>query len=257
MTDAGAPTSRLLGTSRYDEPSESSLGHAPSERWVFDEDVARVFEDMLRRSIPGYETMRRVVHDVASAYRKRDTDILDLGSSRGDAVAPLISKWGAHNRFLLVETSQPMVEILEKRFEGLIRAGVVEVRQKDLRTGLPPSRASVVQSVLTLQFIPVEYRAGVLRSVYEDLLEGGAFLMVEKVLGSTSELDGLIASLYYGLKRDHGYTDHEIETKRKSLESVLVPLRASWNEDLLRSAGFGQIECIWRYLNFAAWVAVK
>jgi tRNA (cmo5U34)-methyltransferase len=32
---------------------------------------------------------------------------------------------------------------------------------------------------------------------------------------------------------------------------------AKWNEDLLRDAGFRTVECFWRHLNFAGWVAVK
>lgn len=40
-------------------------------------------------------------------------------------------------------------------------------------------------------------------------------------------------------------------------EGVQVPVTASWNVDLLRSAGFRQIECYWRWCNFAAWVGVK
>ena len=36
-----------------------------------------------------------------------------------------------------------------------------------------------------------------------------------------------------------------------------MPVTAAWNEELLRTAGFGVVECFWRYLNFAAWVAVR
>jgi len=28
-----------------------------------------------------------------------------------------------------------------------------------------------------------------------------------------------------------------------------------WNEELLARAGFAQIDCVWRWMNFAAWVA--
>ena len=52
------------------------------------------------------------------------------------------------------------------------------------------------------------------------------------------------------------YTE-EIERKRLALEGVLVPMTAHWNEDLLRQAGFQQVECFWRYLNFAGWLAIK
>lgn len=52
-------------------------------------------------------------------------------------------------------------------------------------------------------------------------------------------------------------TEEQINAKRKSLEGVLVPITAKWNEDLLKNAGFKSIDCFYRYLNFSGWIAVK
>jgi tRNA (cmo5U34)-methyltransferase len=59
------------------------------------------------------------------------------------------------------------------------------------------------------------------------------------------------------LKAEHGYSREEIDRKRFSLEGVLVPVTARWNEELLAAAGFDQIDCFWRWMNFAGWVAVR
>ena len=37
---------------------ENSVGHRPDGKWAFDKNVTDVFTDMLRRSIPDYDTMR-------------------------------------------------------------------------------------------------------------------------------------------------------------------------------------------------------
>jgi hypothetical protein len=70
-------------------------------------------------------------------------------------------------------------------------------------------------------------------------------------------LDERFVEIYLNLKRANGYTREEIDRKRLSLEGVLVPVTARWNEDALRSAGFSSVDCFWRWMNFAAWVAVK
>jgi tRNA (cmo5U34)-methyltransferase len=62
---------------------------------------------------------------------------------------------------------------------------------------------------------------------------------------------------YHALKAAHGYTEEQIERKRLALEGVLVPVTARWNEDLLREVGFNQVECFWRWCNFAGWIAIK
>jgi hypothetical protein len=62
---------------------------------------------------------------------------------------------------------------------------------------------------------------------------------------------------YYGMKAQNGYTQEQIERKRLSLEGVLVPVTARWNEEMLAAAGFTQIDCFWRWMNFAGWIAIK
>ena len=59
------------------------------------------------------------------------------------------------------------------------------------------------------------------------------------------------------MKRENGYTEEEIQRKRLSLEGALVPLTARMNEDMLRGAGFHEVDCFWRWMNFAGWIAVK
>lgn len=229
----------------------------PDGAWKFDEGVTAVFEDMLKRSIPQYEVMRKAVYDLACRFQKPKTDIIDLGCSRGDAIAPLIDNFGASNCFVLVEVSQPMQEIIQKRFHGYISCGVVRPLMTDLRIEYPHVLASVTLCVLTLQFTPIEYRQRILRDIYKSTLSGGALILVEKVLGSTAEMDRMMVDLYYGMKRENQYTEEQIERKRLSLEGVLVPVTAKWNEELLHMAGFRQVDCFWRWMNFAGWVAVK
>ena len=225
--------------------------------WKFDRMVADVFADMLARSIPQYELMRELVAELAVTFAQRDTWIVDLGTSRGDALDKLVRFLGATNRYLGVEVSEPMIERARERFAGYIQTGLVDIRALDLRTDYPRVNASVTQAVLTLQFVPIEYRQAIVQSAYDATAVGGAFILVEKVLGAGAKLDALFVKHYLERKRQNGYTDEQIERKRLSLEGVLVPITAQWNELLLRNAGFTDIDCFWRCLNFAAWVAVK
>ena len=73
----------------------------------------------------------------------------------------------------------------------------------------------------------------------------------------TAAIDSTLVARYYDMKRANGYTTEEIDRKRLALEGVLVPLTGRWNEDALREAGYRQVDCFWRYLNFAGWLAVK
>lgn len=230
----------------------------PGAKWEFDPAVTAAFDDMLRRSIPSYEDMRRLCFEIGCRFVSRGTAIVDLGCSRGGALAPFIDKYGVDNRYIGLEISPPMIEAAQEAFKGYIKAGIVQIRTFDLaHTKLPNFGASLILSVLTLQFTPIEQRQRIVRQAFEALKPGGALILVEKVLGSNQQLDDLFVSEYYGLKVENGYSEEDIQRKRLALEGVLVPLTASWNEELLLRAGFGFTDCFWRYLNFAAWIAVK
>jgi tRNA (cmo5U34)-methyltransferase len=236
-------------------PVEANL--TAGERWTFDAEVTDQFGEMLERSIPDYPGMRRRTFEVASRFVRAGTAVVDMGCSRGDAIKELLDRFGARCRFVGCEVSEPMLRAARERFQGYIACGVVDIRKLDLRTDFPEERASVVLSVLTLQFTPLEYRARIVRAVWERLRPGGAFLLVEKVIGADGPMDRLLVDLYHEEKRRNGYTQEEIDRKRLALEGVLVPVTAKWNEELLRDAGFRSVECYWRCLNFAGWLAVK
>ena len=229
----------------------------PDGKWTFDGDVTDVFDNMLERSIPQYEVMRRACFGLACRYAQRKTDIVDLGCSRGEAIAALVDKFGVGNRFVGVDVSGPMLQAAEERFAGMIRAGVVSIRNLDLRTEYPPVAASVTLCVLTLQFTPIEHRLRIMQDIYDHTLPGGALIFVEKVIGSSAQIDRAMVDAYYKMKAENGYTQDQIERKRLSLEGVLVPMTARWNEEMLQMTGFRQIDCFWRWMNFAGWVAVK
>ena len=225
----------------------------PKGQWVFDREVARAFDDMLYRSIPQYNVMRSAVTDLAIRYYQPGTRIVDLGCSRGEAIAPLVDIL-KDARFTGVEISEPMREAATARFSEKPQ---VEILPLDLRTDYPEAEASVTLSVLTLQFTPIEYRQAILRKVFARTLPGGAFILVEKILGDTAELNETFVKLYYDLKAQNGYSQEQIERKRLSLEGVLVPVSASWNKELLQNAGFRHVDCFWRWMNFAGWIALK
>lgn len=229
----------------------------PAGPWEFDESVTMVFTDMLRRSIPQYEVMRKAVFDIACRFVQPGTHIIDLGCSSGDALAPLVDKFGSQCNYLGLEISEPMLKAARTRFQQEIESGFVNIKHHDLRENYPDVQASVTLCVLSLQFTPIDHRQRILYDAFQQTAPGGVLILVEKVLGTTAELTALMTDIYHELKTGHGYSKEEVERKRLSLEGVLVPVTSRWNEELLRSAGFTQVDCFWRWMNFAGWIACK
>ena len=65
-----------------DKIYEQDAGEKP---FRFNEDVANVFPDMLRRSIPGYAATIEAIGSLAARYVRGNTNCYDLGCSLGAA----------------------------------------------------------------------------------------------------------------------------------------------------------------------------
>ena len=227
----------------------------PKPKWEFDDDVARCFDnmdEMLQRSIPDYENMRSLVFSIGRHFVKENTTVMDIGCSNGNAALPFVREFG--NPFMLIDVSESFLDLCRRGFKDYPN---VKIMNHDLRNGVPSVSSSLILSILTVQFTPIEYRQKIIQSVYNALIPNGAFIFVEKLLGSSFDIDTVLVNEYYALKAENQYTQEQIKEKRKSLEGVLVPVTEQWNLDLLRVAGFTKIECFWRNLNFAGWLAVK
>lgn len=241
------------GTSIYG----ASLTHRPSAQWEFDASVAAVFPDMLDRSIPNISGMRECVFEAGACFVQPGCTVVDLGCSLGDAMEPFVGRFGAANRFIGVDASQPMVDACRERFGREVQDGYVQIRRSDLRKEYCEERASLTLCILTLMFTPIEYRHRILAAAYAATEADGAVILVEKVLGASKRTDDLLTAMYRHHKAAMGYSQEAIDAKRGALEGVLVPLPQKVTEGFLAAAGFREVECIWRTLNFVAWIAIK
>lgn len=229
----------------------------PDGKWIFNEAVTNCFDNMIERSIPEYQNMRKLVYDLGKKFVQSNSDILDLGCSTGIALEPFINSFYETNTFVGIEISTAMFSAVTAKFKKEISEDKVKIYNCDLTKFYPNTDACVILSILTLQFIEPKYRLKILKNVFNSLKQGGCFILVEKLVSDTEILENYFTDLYYNMKKKHGYTEEQINRKRLSLNGVMKPLTATKNERLLRKAGFVNIECFWRHLNFAGWIAIK
>ena len=173
-------------------------------------------------------------------------------------IQTLLEKFDNVGNYVGCDISEPMLQKAKYRFLDRIINNQVKILNCDLRTNFPEGYYDVVTSILSIQFIPIEYRQHIIQTVYDRLSnKNGTFIMVEKVLGNTAKLNQLFVKNYYAMKLDNGYSEEQIERKRLSLEGVLVPVTNDWNIELLKQAGFKQVDVFWRWMNFVGYIAIK
>jgi tRNA (cmo5U34)-methyltransferase len=243
---------RMMGKDRiYGEPKKTI------DPFRFDETVVGVFDDMLVRSIPLYrETIRRQVQLIDRYYRK-GSRIYDLGCSNGNlgiGVCKAMARLPFH--MIAVDNSAPMLRAYAERLKTVAHHGRVDLRCDDIRD-VDMRQASVTVLNFTLQFIDRHCRTAIVERIHDGLLPGGILLFCEKLDHLYPEMAGLQQEMYYGFKKENGYSELEISQKREALEAVLVPEPLEAHLDRLTRAGFPRVDVWLKWFNFAALIAVK
>ena len=221
----------------------------------FDESVVAVFDDMVKRSVPGYEAMIQMIGLVARTYGKDYTNYYDLGSSTGATLLSLaLNNKHKNNKLIAVDNSPQMVKECQRNLLGKIDN--FQIVCGDIND-ISIENASIVVLNLTLQFVDVEKRFKLIKKIYDGLIPGGVLIISEKIHFNDKENQKQLARLHLDFKRANGYSELEITNKRQSLENILVTESKEAHLERLKSCGFSQSSCHFQCLNFASFLSVK
>lgn len=228
--------------------------------FAFNEDVVRVFPDMIKRSVPGYPTIVENLGVLAAQFAQPDTVLYDLGSSLGAVTQALrrhVRSEGCEviaidNSSAMVERCREYLNAQNSMFQELLPVQVIE---GDI-LALEFKPASVVALNFTLQFIAPEQRLILLGRIRDALVPGGALILSEKLRFDDEQEHALLTDLHIALKRANGYSDLEIAQKRSAIENVMKPDSLEEHRQRLLAAGFSKVVPWFQCLNFTSLIAL-
>jgi len=223
----------------------------------FDSAVARVFPDMIRRSVPGYTTIIPMIEVITDQYAQPGSQCYDLGCSLGASTLAMRHGIGDRECTLIgVDNSEAMIERCEHYVALDDHPLPVSLRCDDiLETNI--QNASVTTLNFTLQFVAPERRTELLKRIADATLPGGALILSEKIRFESDEEQASQTELHHEFKRANGYSDLEISQKRSALERVLLPETLAEHQQRLHSAGFARVMVWYQCFNFVSMLAIK
>ena len=254
------------------------------EKFSFSKEVASVFDDMLPRSVPYYNENIALIAELLSGRRA----ICDLGCSTGNLLLFLAQNISGIEILCGVDNSAPMLEIAKAKANtygakiAFIEADILDFdfNISSLRgESMDSPKQSTNQKIdchdsafaesrndglfdaiitnYTMQFIRPQKRESLCKKIYDNLQKNGIFIMSEKLVSEDKWLDKRLIDIYHNFKARNGYSKTEISKKREALENVLIPFSQSENIAMLESAGFRVVEVVFRFGNFATFIALK
>lgn len=223
----------------------------------FDESVAKVFPDMINRSVPGYGTVVSLTGVIASYFAMDNTSIYDLGCSLGASTLSMRHQVTASNcSIIAIDNSEAMIDRCRQNLQSDSSLLPVELIHDNIEN-TSIRNASVVVLNFTLQFIPPERRSELLRKIMLGINPGGALILSEKICFPGDDDNELYSELHYAFKKANGYSSLEISQKRSALENVLFPETSDQHRQRLLECGFTRVSQWFQCLNFASFLGVK
>jgi len=223
----------------------------------FDDRVAAVFPDMIRRSVPGYGDIISMIGLFTSEFAQANSLCYDLGCSLGAATLAMrhhLTQPGC--RIIAVDNSESMIKQCQSNIEMNGDVAPVDLICADIRD-VAIENASVVVLNFTLQFIEPQQRDQLLQLIYDGLLPGGIVVVSEKVTFKDANEQQLLEKMHLAFKRANGYSDLEISQKRSALDKVLIPETIENHFSRFDHCGFSQRQLWHKSFNFTSMIAIK
>jgi len=227
---------------------------AIKKQFEFDEEVAAVFDDMLQRSVPFYKESLKISEFFALKALYEGGIAYDLGCSTATLLINISRKLQNRATLIGLDNSEAMLKRARQKceaFQADIRLENADILEYDYK------EANLFISNYTLQFVRPLIREELVKKIASSLKKDGMFIFSEKVISHHSKLHKDLIECYYDFKKEQGYSEYEIVQKREALENVLIPYSEEENIKMAKNCGFSHCEVVFRWANFATFIAIK
>ena len=200
-------------------------------KFEFNSSVAEVFDDMLERSVPLYRECQGLTVNWCKRLATPNRCVYDLGCSTGSLLLLLAKSIPTIPRVPLIGVDNSAAMLSKARGKLNNFPNSVDFIKANLDASFSFKDSCVIVMNYTLQFIPVENRATLLKKIYESLVPGGGFILNEKVLSENELLGETFVEMHHDFKKGHGYSKMEISKKRDALEKRSRPAKTKQNHN--------------------------
>ncbi|ODV53823.1 class I SAM-dependent methyltransferase [Lysinibacillus fusiformis] len=222
----------------------------------FNHTLANEYEKGIRRTLPSYEAMLRLIQTFYRSTLHEHADILVVGAGSGNEILQL-ADGRPHWSFTGIDPSESMLEIAKERLQSLPN-DLSFYHGTLLDTHLPAIKFDAASCVLVLHFIQsYEDKLSTLKEIWNHLQPGAPFVLVSKY-GRPGTIE---TELQFDLWRSY-WLQHtklsvaDVAEMEKSIRALsFMPEEAILT--LLHEAGFIKPSRFFATTLFGGWVSFK
>ena len=219
--------------------------------WVFDEHVAPHFDEHVKKSVPNYIHVQELAETFSDWFTYPNCTVIDFGASTGESLRRIKYRHLKNGKsFNLIGYDNSEAMIKQAKLKD------IDISFADLEKPLELPNFAYGLSLYTLQFLRPDARNALLKRIFNSLENCGGMFVVEKVLGSTSQMQDILQQLYWEMKAKNGFSSEQIINKAKALRGCMYPKTVADNEAEFRAIGFHS-EIVFKESQFCGWLLTK
>lgn len=213
--------------------------------------VAFDYDGLIPKLIPYYHEQNALILDLVAFKHSQSLKVLDLGSGTG-VLSYLLLQAFSQATVVAFDLSEKMLKACQQNLD-LYRERVT-FQQGDFAEDDLGSDYDVVVSGLAIHHLVHDQKQQLFKRLYNALKPSGLFLDRDIVISPTSQLTCQHEQLWRqymqrnGEDAEHWFNEYREQDLPASVEDQL-----QW----LKEAGFEEVGCHWRYLNFAIFSGIK
>lgn len=208
-------------------------------------EVSDEYDGQRRNLIPCFEDFYRTLTALASVDNSIP-QILDIGAGTGLCSHFLLKKY-PDAKLTLIDLSDQMLEIARKRFA---KHTSVQYIAQDYTQYEFSKQYDIIVSALSIHHITSDQKETLYAKIFRILKPGGVFVNADQVLGQTDFLENLYTVDWRRKIEASGLCREELDA---AYERIKLDKMSSLSDQLtwLQKAGFTDVDCVYKYFNFA------
>jgi tRNA (cmo5U34)-methyltransferase len=220
------------------------------------------YDDAIKRRIPLYSEIQTLMASLLPFSKKDYIRVLDLGCGTGSTSIAILKEFPLA-RMTGIDSSRDMLDIAAAKVKHTTWR--VDFVRRDIRNFYPLPQGEgqgeggfdAIVSAFSLHFLNEDEKRGIFSQCVAALKPGGMFIDAEAVLSSSEKVYTTYMERWKEFQRSNGFSDEEIGSHMLRFIRDVKPLTVEKQTGLMKDAGFVDVECYFKYMNWAVFGGCK
>jgi tRNA (cmo5U34)-methyltransferase len=216
---------------------------------------ANEYNKIINEVIPYYTQMLIMIVDFIPFESEKEIKVLDLGCGIGNTADTIFSKY-PKAEITAVDLAKKSLEICEQRFKNK-NIQIIEADMRNEELYKKDEYDCIITNLAIHHIKNDDEKFKVYQNAYKSLNENGFLIVGENVHGSSQYLTSKYEDIWIQYMKDLGLNNSEIRQYYQEYLEKDHPTSMMNQLEFLKTIGYKEVDCIWKYSFFAIFCGKK